>query len=77
MQTNVILAGAPVPDADSAFSAPLQIIGTHASPRLHWRRGHRRHLPDGKATWVRACLVGDPFAGTVSHDYQLTTGEAA
>jgi hypothetical protein len=22
-------------------------------------------------------LVGDPFAGTVSHDYQLTTGEAA
>jgi hypothetical protein len=64
-------------DMDRVRQDTERLGGTHASPRLHWRRGHRRHLPDGKATWVRACLVGDPFAGTVSHDYQLTTGEAA
>lgn len=31
--------------------------GTHASPVPHLRRGHIRHLPDGKTTWVRDCLV--------------------
>jgi hypothetical protein len=33
-------------------------VGNHASPRMHWRRGHIRHLPDGKITNVRPCLVG-------------------
>lgn len=42
---------------------------THASPRLHWRRGHIRHLGDEKKTWVRPCLVGDGEHGTIIHDY--------
>ena len=33
--------------------------GTHASPRPHDRRGHRRHLSDGRAVWVRSCHVGE------------------
>jgi len=32
--------------------------GTHASPRLHWRRGHVRRLASGKITNVRPTLVG-------------------
>ena len=31
--------------------------GTHASPVPHLRRGHIRHLADGRDTWVRDCLV--------------------
>jgi hypothetical protein len=34
------------------------LAGKHASPRLHWRRGHIRKLSDGKITNVRPCLVG-------------------
>lgn len=43
--------------------------GTHASPMLHWRRGHRRVLPplegqnEPRVTWVKRCLVGDPSKG--------------
>lgn len=43
--------------------------GTHASPMLHWRRGHRRVLApllgqnEPRVTWVRRCLVGDPAKG--------------
>lgn len=38
--------------------------GTHASPRLHWRRGHYRKQPCGagrkehKIIWLEPCLVG-------------------
>lgn len=46
--------------------------GTHASPRLHDRRGHLRRLRSGKNTWVRPCKVGDATLGTVFHDYQIT-----
>ena len=45
--------------------------GTHASPRLHDRRGHSRRLPDGRIVWVRPCKVGDASLGTVFHDYQV------
>ena len=31
--------------------------GAHASPRMHWRRGHVRKLESGKMTHVRPCLV--------------------
>ena len=44
--------------------------GTHATPRLHFRRGHWRHLPSAK-TWVRWCLVGDPDLGFVNKEYRL------
>lgn len=45
--------------------------GTHASPRQHDRRGHLRHLRNGKNVWVRPCKVGDPSRGTVFHDYEV------
>lgn len=38
--------------------------GTHASPRLHWRRGHYRQQSFGpqrrerKTIWIEPCLVG-------------------
>ena len=35
-----------------------ELGGTHASPKLHWRRGHVRKLASGKMTHVRPCLVG-------------------
>lgn len=43
--------------------------GTHASPRLHLRRGHIRRLPDGRRIWVRASLVGDKNKGFAAKDY--------
>lgn len=45
--------------------------GTHASPRLHWRRGHIRTLQSGAQVTVRPCLVGDPERGRIEHDYRL------
>lgn len=40
----------------------------HASPRLHWRRGHIRRIGN-RTTWVRATLVGKSENGVVVHDY--------
>lgn len=45
--------------------------GTHASPRLHDRRGHWRSLVSGKQIWVRNCKVGDASKGVVFKDYKL------
>jgi hypothetical protein len=45
--------------------------GTHASPRLHDRRGHLRRLKSGKNVWVKPCKVGDPSKGVVWHDYAI------
>lgn len=44
--------------------------GTHASPRMHDRRGHWRTYPSGKRGWVRDCKVGDASKGTVFKDYK-------
>ena len=49
--------------------------GTHASPRLHDRRGHWRNL-SGKQVWVRSCKVGDASLGVVFHDYKLLEARA-
>jgi hypothetical protein len=49
--------------------------GTHASPRLHDRRGHLRRLQNGKNVWVRSCKVGDASLGVIFHDYKI--GEVA
>lgn len=50
-------------------------IGSHESPRLHWRRGHWRALHRGSEfeskAWVRRCLVGDPTRGAIHKDYRL------
>lgn len=51
-------------------NAPLG--GTHASPRLHDRRGHWRTMKaTGKRVWVRECKVGDASKGVVFKDYKL------
>jgi hypothetical protein len=45
--------------------------GTHASPRLHLRRGHLRRLPE-KTIWVRAAMIGAASGnGAVSKEYRL------
>lgn len=47
--------------------------GTHASPRLHDRRGHWRTMKkSGKRVWVKECKVGDPSKGVVFHDYKFS-----
>lgn len=45
--------------------------GSHASPRLHFRRAHIRKLPSGRPTFVRSCLVGSPETGTVEKHYSM------
>jgi hypothetical protein len=45
--------------------------GTHASPRLHDRRGHWRTYPSVKKGWVKACKVGDASKGVVFKDYEV------
>jgi hypothetical protein len=47
--------------------------GTHASPCLHWRRGHKRTVAPGKEVWINAVLVGDPDRGFIQHDYRVET----
>lgn len=52
--------------------------GTHASPRLHDRRGHWRTCKDGvRKVWVRACKVGNAAKGTVFKDYKWKSHDAA
>lgn len=51
--------------------------GTHASPRLHDRRGHIRKLRNGKTVWVRAHKVGNPLLGVVEHNYEVRAQGAA
>lgn len=46
--------------------------GTHASPRLHDRRGHWRNC-HGKQVWVKACKVGDASRGVVFKNYKVVT----
>lgn len=46
--------------------------GTHASPRVHLRRGHPRQYAPGKWTWVQPHAVGNPAAGVVHKDYALS-----
>jgi hypothetical protein len=48
-------------------SAPLG--GTHASPRLHLRRGHPREYAPGKWTWVTESIVGNKAMGMIHKDY--------
>lgn len=45
--------------------------GTHASPRLHTRRGHWRKYPSGKFGWVKECKVGDSSRGVIFKDYEV------
>ncbi|MBI5430518.1 MAG: hypothetical protein HY938_08690 [Nitrosomonadales bacterium] len=43
---------------------------THASPRIHLRRGHIRRL-ENKTIWVNAAVVGNRKLGIVTKDYSV------
>lgn len=51
--------------------------GTHASPRLHLRRGHPRQFKPGEWTWVQPCVVGNKSLGMVHKDYKFVPSEMA
>lgn len=50
--------------------------GTHASPRVHLRRGHARQYAPGKWCWVQRCTVGDKAKGMVHKDYAVRRAAA-
>lgn len=45
-------------------------VGSHASPRQHFRRGHIRRL-ENKNIWVNSCVVGDRNNGVIAKDYAV------
>lgn len=52
--------------------------GTHASPRMHWRRGHVRNMASGKLVHVRphlVCAGVDEDVHVPKPQYQLRTGK--
>jgi hypothetical protein len=59
-------------EAGDRAEIKLWKLGTHASPRVHLRRGHIRKLPSGKEVWVQHCTVGDKSKGIVHKDYSLS-----
>lgn len=54
---------------DRAARISRDLGGTHASPRLHWRRGHLRNSPDGGRIPVKPHLVGLSEKGFVAKHY--------
>jgi hypothetical protein len=53
-------------------SLPTAPHSTHASPRLHWRRGHWRTMKkSGKKVWVDPMLVGNEENGKIIKDYAV------
>jgi len=50
--------------------------GSHASPRLHLRRGHAREYRPGLFTWVQSCVVGNKENGLIMKDYAVKQKEA-
>lgn len=49
--------------------------GTHASPRIHLRRGHIRRYKSGKEIWINAFTVGSKDRGIIHKDYKIIAGE--
>jgi len=62
-------------NAPAILRAVNRTGGSHASPRLHWRRGHWRTYGRGRdaerQTWINRCLAGNPDIGMISKDYRL------
>lgn len=46
--------------------------GTHASPRMHLRRGHIRRLETGNV-WVNSCVVGSAQNGVIEKNYSIAS----
>lgn len=44
------------PSSDQIKSAAMQLEVRHASPRMHWRRGHMRNQPYGPKPWNETTL---------------------
>jgi hypothetical protein len=63
--------------SDAAPKMGEATTATHASPRLHLRRGHIRRLQDDRRIWVRASLVGDKSKGFANKDYAVDHHEGA
>lgn len=61
--------------ADAAKTLRIDQGGTHASPRVHLRRGHIRRLDEARRVWVQPCVVGSKH-GVVTKDYRVTTRAA-
>lgn len=56
-------------DQEKASSEPAaNPRSSHASPRVHLRRGHIRRLPGGNI-WINSMVVGSKQAGTILKDY--------
>ena len=49
---------------------------TGIKQKQHHRRGHWRHYKNGKKTWIKNCLAGDPKLGFVHKDYNFKKGES-
>lgn len=49
--------------------------GTHASPRVHLRRGHVRRYQSGLWVWVQPCVVGNKALGLIHKDYAVTKSD--
>lgn len=59
--------------SSTSVASPAQ-AGSHASPRVHLRRGHIRRLPE-RTVWVNAAVVGNKKAGVIVKDYAVTPGK--
>lgn len=49
--------------------------GSHASPRVHLRRGHPREYKPGLWTWVQPCAVGAKENGMIHKDYKAVVSK--
>lgn len=58
-------------DPQASREAGVDQGGTHASPRVHLRRGHIRKFAPGKWCWVRETIVRGITPGMVHKDYAL------
>lgn len=61
-------------DLQKSNEAGHEYGGTHASPRLHLRRGHPREYRPGKFCWVQPHAVGNKKLGIVHKDYVVNYG---
>jgi hypothetical protein len=59
-------------DAYGLYKQGDSLGGTHASPRLHLRRGHIRHCYTGQYVWVRPTTVGNKRLGIIFKDYDAS-----
>jgi hypothetical protein len=57
-------------DLENRVASREDLGGTHASPRLHLRRGHARQYAPAKWCWVQPAVVGRSH-GIIHKDYAV------